>query len=69
MHNRRCSAAEPTDRQHPTQFFKPCKGEIINRNNHNLAPCGALFGVVDTCLSVGCASLNLRLCTSRPCGT
>ncbi|MDR2117578.1 MAG: hypothetical protein LBP87_14470 [Planctomycetaceae bacterium] len=26
MHNRRCSEAQPTDRQHPTRFFKAPHG-------------------------------------------
>ncbi|MDR1483263.1 MAG: hypothetical protein LBT09_00415, partial [Planctomycetaceae bacterium] len=50
---------------------KPCKGEIINHRNDNLAPCGAL-GVETQCIaslqSGGCAALHRRLCTFHPCG-
>ncbi|MDR2117672.1 MAG: hypothetical protein LBP87_14945 [Planctomycetaceae bacterium] len=64
MHNRRCSEAEPTDRQIPNPNFKPRMGRDYQPNNYNLALAG-LCPVLSR-LSVGCASLHLRLCTSHP---
>ncbi|MDR3197470.1 MAG: hypothetical protein LBU34_06320 [Planctomycetaceae bacterium] len=44
--------------------ISPARGEIISQHNHNLALAG--LWCVGDCGSVGCASLHLRLCTSRP---
>ncbi|MDR2438672.1 MAG: hypothetical protein LBE12_04775 [Planctomycetaceae bacterium] len=39
MHNRRCSAAQPTVRK-PPALLSPAWGKIINQNKHHLALTG-----------------------------
>ncbi|MDR2116260.1 MAG: hypothetical protein LBP87_07755 [Planctomycetaceae bacterium] len=65
MHNRRCSEAQPTDRQHPPQFFKAPHGARLWLFGLIISPLAGLCWVLSG-LSVGCASLHLRLCTSHP---
>ncbi|MDR2116061.1 MAG: hypothetical protein LBP87_06745 [Planctomycetaceae bacterium] len=65
MHNRRWSAAQPTDKPDKTKQ-SPAWSEIMVVRADNLAPCGALKNCVGCCRSVGSASLHLRLCTSHP---
>ncbi|MDR2117189.1 MAG: hypothetical protein LBP87_12495 [Planctomycetaceae bacterium] len=38
MHNRRCSEAEPTDRQHPTPFFKAPHGARLSVRTTIISP-------------------------------